>query len=256
MSILDNVTTGSAYPPRITIYGKPGVGKSTLASQFPNPLFLLTEENGLHDVKHLPLLTNFKDVWNAVQNLLKEPKLPFDTIVLDSISKLDSLVIKHILENEPPNKNGQKPSSLNSACGGYGAGFSKAQMMHWSLKGLFDKFRERGIGVVFISHLDVKKHKSPDNEDYDIYTVVMNHDKSREVYINDVDLVAFCRLKSFTTETESGRVLVKSTQDRVMQVGLNESHVSKNRFDMPDELPMDFGSIVKYVPFYQKKQKG
>lgn len=252
MSILDAITMGAVSAPRITLYGKPGVGKSTLASKFPDPLFLLTEENGLQGVKTLPLITEFAHLWKVINALIDAPELPFKTLVIDSISKLDALVIEYILDKEPLNKNGQKPSTLNSACGGYGAGHSRAQLIHRNIKAVFDRFKERGIGVVYVSHLDVKKHKAPDNEDYDIYTIVMNHDKSREVYIDDVDLVGFCRLKSYTSETESGRTLVKSTADRVIQVGVNDAHVSKNRFAMPDEIAMSFEEISKYIPFYKE----
>jgi len=255
MSILDQITTGGAEAPRITIYGKPGVGKSTLASQFPDPLFLLTEENGLDGVKKLPVITEFKQLWSTIKALLAEKELPFKTLVVDSISKLDSMVVRYILETEPLNKTGQPPSSLNAACGGYGAGFAKAQMIHRSLKAMLDQFRAKGIAVIYISHVDISKHKAPDSEDYDIYTIVMNHNKSREVYIDDVDLVAFCRLKSYTSETESGRVLVRSTSDRVIHVGVNDGHVSKNRFNMPDELPMSFKAMAEHIPFYNLKEQ-
>jgi len=255
MSILDSIEVCAPEAPRITIYGKPGIGKSTLASKFPDPLFLLTEENGLNGIKKLPTILNFKQLWRTVNDLLKEEKLPFKTLVVDSISKLDALVVQYILESEPLNKNGQPPSSLNAACGGYGAGFSRAQLIHRNLKALFDRFRERGIAVVFISHVDISRHKAPDSEDYDIYTIVMNHNKSREIYIDDVDLVAFCKLKSYTSETESGRTLVRSTDDRTMNVGVNEAHVSKNRYNIPNSLPMDFDELAKYIPFYNLKEK-
>jgi len=255
VSILDQITTAGAHAPRITIYGKPGVGKSTLASQFPVPLFLLTEENGLDGVKKLGVITEFKQLWSTIKSLLAEDKLPFKTLVIDSISKLDSMVIRYILDTEPLSKNGQPPSSINSACGGYGAGFAKAAMIHRSLKAMFDQFQAKGITVVYISHLDISKYKAPDSEDYDIYTIVMNHNKSREVYIDDVDLVAFCRLKSYTSETESGRVLVRSTSDRIIHVGANEGHVSKNRYNMPDELTMTFSALAEYIPFYNTKEQ-
>ncbi len=252
MSILDSITTGALLAPKITLYGRPGVGKSTLASKFPDPVFLLTEENGLQDVRRLPFMESFKQVWSTVKELTEAPELPFKTLVIDSISKLDALVVQYILDTEPPNKHGQKPSSLNAACGGYGAGHAKAQLIMRSLKTMFDKLSSKGVTVVYVGHLDVVKYKAPDNDDYDIYTIVANHNKTREVFLDDVDLVGFCRLKSFMTETESGRALIKSTGDRVVHVGVNDGHVSKNRFNMPDELEMSFEAIAKHIPFFNQ----
>jgi hypothetical protein len=250
VSILDSIRTTEAGAPRITVYGSPGIGKSTLASKFPRPLFILTEDNELPGVQALPLAQSFTDVWNSVKSLLACEELPFDTIVLDSISKLDSMVVDYILDKEPAGKNGAKAATLTAACGGYGAGYMRAESLHRALKGLLDRFKERGISVVYIAHMAHGTVKPPDNEDYTNYTIVMNHDKSRHVYIDDVDMVLFCKLKSYTSQLDSGRMMIKSTEERVIVTGINDSFVSKNRFAMPSEIPMTFDAISSYVPFY------
>lgn len=251
-SILSKIITTKPSAPRITIYGKPGIGKSTLASHFPDPLFLLTEDNELPGIKALPIALSFNELWSNIKSLLALDELPFKTIVVDSISKLDHLLIQYILEKEKPNKHGEKVTNIAAACGGYGAGYLAAQSLHRAFKDLMDKFKEKGIGVVYISHLAHSSVKPPDNEDYTTYTIVMNHDKSREIYIDDVDAVLFCRLRTFTTETESGRNLVKNSDERIILSGISDSHVSKNRYAMPVQMPMSFEEIKKYIPFYNQ----
>lgn len=253
MSILDKVIKLKPKAPRITVFSKPGVGKSTLAASFPNPLFILTEETGLVGVSAFDVATTFQEVWDHVTQLLALPEIPYKTIVLDSISKFDALVVQYILENEKPDKNGNKATTLNTACGGYGAGALRAQSLHRAFKAKMDKLQERGITCIYIAHCGVSKIKSPDSEDYDVFSIEMSNDKCKVPYIDDVDFCGFCRLRSFTTETDSGRTIVKSTDERVIITGVNDAHVSKNRFAMPNEIAMNFESIKKYIPFYNQQ---
>ena len=253
MSILDQITTTGVLAPRVTIYGSPGIGKSTLASQFPSPLFIMTEQTGLTGVKALKPPKDFASFWKNIVELFKAEDLPFKTIVIDSISKLDQLVVDHILSKEPVKKDGSKVGTLATACGGYGAGYQAAQQVHQSIKGLMDKFQDRGIAVVYIGHLASVKHKAPDMEDFDKYSIVMSSEKCKQPYIDDVDCVAFCRLRSYMSETDSGRALVQSTEDRVIFATASDGHVSKNRFNMPREIPMNFESFSKFIPFYNQE---
>lgn len=253
MNILEQIRITHPGAPRITIYGKPGIGKSTLASQFPDPLFLLTEDPELSGLRALPVFTDYKTLWESVSSLLALEELPFKTLVIDSISKLDALVAARVLEQSPVVGKDRRPAeTLAEAFGGYGSGFEKAALLHRALKAKFDKFKERDIAVIYISHLEIRKYKSPETEDYDILSLVMNSDKSRMVYIDDVDAVLYCKLKAHTIETDSGRTLVKSSGQRIISGAANEVHVSKNRFSLPAEIPMSFEELVKYIPFYNK----
>lgn len=253
MSILDSIQVTGALAPRITIFGAPGIGKSTLASQFPEPLFMMTEQTGLMGVKAIQPAKTFSEFWKNAKSLLQEKELPFKTIVIDSISKMDSLIVQHILDAEIPRKDGTKATTLATACGGYGAGFQAASNFHKAVKALFDKFQDRGITVIYIGHLSTVKHKAPDMEDYDKYSIEMSGEKSKAPYIDDVDLVCFCRLKSYVSDTDSGRTLVHSTNDRIIYTGVSDSHVSKNRFSMPNELTMKYESLAKYIPFLNQE---
>lgn len=255
MGILDKIKIAGAEAPRITIYGNPGIGKSTLASQFPEPLFIATEQTGLTGVNIIDPPETFGQHWANIKSLLKEESLPFKTIVIDSVSKLDELIVKHILDKETPRKDGTTASTLATACGGYGAGFQAAQQVHRAHKALMDRFQQRGIAVIYVAHIATIKHKAPDMDDYDKYSIVMSSEKCKEPYIHDVDLVAYCKLKSYVTETDSGRALVKSTDNRVILTGVSDGHVSKNRFSMPDEMPMSFNELKKHIPFYNQELK-
>lgn len=254
-NVLDYITQSQIIAPRITIYGMPGIGKSTLASQFPDPLFFLTEQCNIPAVKIIGPPKNLDGALKVLESLVKLKEPPFKTLVIDSISKLDQLVVEYILSQELTKEG--RIAALNSACGGYGAGFQAAQQLHRQIKALLDRFQSKNIVVVYIAHLATIKYKAPDLEDYDKYSIIMNHDKSREIYIDDVDCVVFCKLKSYLTSTKtankkvSGRNMITSSDERIMLTGVSDVHVSKNRFNMPNELPMTFDSFAQYIPFYQ-----
>ncbi len=258
MSIFDKTITTKPRAPRITIYGKPGIGKTTLSSQFPRPYYLFTEDPAIDGLNGQPVQETFDEFWKTLKEMAAEEALEFDTLVIDSVSKLDDLIVRYIIDEEPANQaaknNGQpqKITTLGAACGGYGKGYERAQRIHRAVKSILDKFTARGVAVVLLAHLHIAKYKSPDCDDYDVYSIVMNHDRSREVYIDDVDAVLFGRLQSFTDTLDSGKTIVKSTSKRVLVTSVNDVNVAKNRYSMPPEIPMDFEELKKYIPFYNQ----
>ena len=79
---MDTLITGKQeLPPRICIYGNHGIGKSTIAAQFPAPIFVNTED-GIDslDVTSFPRAAEIGDVVGAIKTLLKEDH-KFKTLV-------------------------------------------------------------------------------------------------------------------------------------------------------------------------------
>ena len=98
MSFMKSLVKGKQeLPPRICIYGNHGIGKSTIASQFPDPVFINTED-GLDslDVTSFPRAAEINDVVESIKTLLKEDHA-FKTLVIDSVDWLvEPLIVKDI----------------------------------------------------------------------------------------------------------------------------------------------------------------
>ena len=97
---LSKIKKNAPKPPRIIIYGPPGIGKTDLASKFPNPVFILTEDGlGTLEVVGLPVdeegkprkANSFKEVLDALADLAEQDH-PFKTLVIDSIDWMEPLV--------------------------------------------------------------------------------------------------------------------------------------------------------------------
>lgn len=79
-------------PPRVLLYGPEKAGKTTLASEFPAPVFLQTEVGtGKLELDTFGKLTSYAEVMDAIGTLYQEPH-DFQTVVVDSVTAFQPLI--------------------------------------------------------------------------------------------------------------------------------------------------------------------
>lgn len=230
----------------VTLCGDSGLGKTSLAATFPEPIFIRAED-GLQAVPHdlrpdaFPLLTGAKTrdatdmLWKQLIALLQEEH-EYRTLVIDSVTALERLFIADVMEQDG------KCKSLNQALGGYGAGWSAVAAMHQRVRKAAGLLNERrGMHVVFIAHADTETMKAPDVDDYMRWTLRLNPKHSIAPYVDDVDVVGFLRLEMFTRGEEGERKRAISTGDRELITYATSANVSKNRFGITEPLPVPHG---------------
>ncbi len=156
MSLLNKIKTGKhPKPPRILEYGTEGIGKSTLASESPEPIFIPTEDGlGQIDCASFPLAKTFQDVIDALAALYSEPH-DYQSVVIDSIEWLERLVWDATSE-----RFGVK--NIEKVDGGYSKGYTHC-LNEWRqiIDGLDALRNERGMIVILIAHSKVEKFDDP-----------------------------------------------------------------------------------------------
>ena len=98
---LSNVITGAAMaPPRLLIYGPPGVGKTTLAAGAGKGcIFVPTEEGAdVVGVDRFPLAQSVADVMKNLDELLTE-KHDYTTVTIDSLDWFEALTWQQVCDD-------------------------------------------------------------------------------------------------------------------------------------------------------------
>lgn len=247
MSVLDQAGKPAPRPVIATILGDAGMGKTTLAATFPKPV-VIRAEDGVQGVPEeikpdaLPPLKTVDDLWAQLGALVKEEH-DYKTVIVDSVTQLEQMFVQHIVETDP-----KKPRSINQALGGYGAGVSAVGALHQRVRKAASSLVERGIHVVFIAHADTVTIEPPDGDPYTRYDLRLNK-RSVAPYTDNVDIVAYLRLQTYTTG-DGERKKAISDGSRVLVTYATPSNISKNRYGIVEDLPVEVGQnpMAPFIP--------
>lgn len=247
MSILSTVSKPADRPVLITICGDSGLGKTTLACSFPKPI-VIRAEDGLQAIPvdrrpdAFPVLSGVDVLWEQMKALMHEEH-DYKTLVVDSVTALERMFSLHVVETDP-----KKPRGIQQALGGYGAGRDAVAAMHARVRKAAGILAEkRGMNTVFVAHADTSRIEPPDDDAYMRYTLRL-HEKSMPAYVDDVDVVGFLKLETFTTgDGEKKKAISDGT--RILITHATAANVSKNRYGITEPLTVENGinPLLAYI---------
>jgi len=235
------ITKGKrARAQRVVIYGPEGIGKSSLAAQFPDPLFIDTEGSTDNmDVARADKPTSWTMLMNHIAFVKANPTI-CQTLIIDTIDWAETLALQYIRAQH--GKSGIEDF-------GWGSGYTYLIEEIGRLLDRLQELVELGINVVLTAHAQVKKFTKPDElGGYDRYELKLSNKKTETNVSAKVkewaDMVLFLNYKTYIITDEKTKKQKAQGGQRVMQTTHSPSWDAKNRHNLPEELPMDFAGIA------------
>lgn len=233
------ITRGrKARAQKVVIYGPEGIGKSTFAAQFPEPVFIDTEGSTDNmDVARMDKPTSWAMLKNEIA-FIKANSDACKTLVIDTIDWAEQLAVSYVCSQHQ--KNGIEDF-------GWGKGYTYVQEEIGRLLNSLSELVDIGINVVLTAHAQIKKFEQPDEMGaYDRYELKLGQktsSKTAPLVKEWADMVLFANYKTFIMTTDDGKKKAQGGE-RVIYTNHRPAWDAKNRHGLPDQLPFDFGSIA------------
>ena len=232
---------------KVVLYGPEGIGKTSLAARFPDPLFIDTEGGtACYDVKRAePAPTSWAMLMAYVDEAARGTA-PCSTLVIDTADWAERLCIAKVLADK-----GWK--GIEDAP--YGRGYKYVVEEFGRLLDRLSDVAEHGVNVVVTAHARVKRCDQPDEfGTYDRWQLKLQDtpNASNASMLKEwADMLLFLNYQTEVVKDENGKA--KGTGGkRTIYTTHAPAWDAKNRHGLPEKLPLDFAGIAHCIPDMKK----
>lgn len=233
------ITRGKrARAQRVIIYGPEGIGKSSFAAQFPDPLFIDTEGSTDNmDVARMDKPTSYTMLKNQISFVKANPTV-CKTLVIDTIDWAESLMVDDVCAQH-------SKKGIEDFNWGNGYTYTKEEMGRFL--NMLQELIELGINVVLTAHAQMRKFEQPDEMGaYDRWELKLGKKTSSQTspLVKEwADMVLFANYKTVVMTSETKKKKATGGQ-RMLYTEHHPAWDAKNRHELPSELPLDYAVIA------------
>lgn len=227
---------------KVVVYGPEGIGKSTFASKFPDPVFIDTEGSTKDmDVARFEKATSWQMLTDQVRYVRSNPSV-CRTLVIDTADWAEQMCIEDLLARNE--KKGIEDF-------GYGNGYVYAKEDFGRFLNLLTEVVEAGVNVVLNAHSQIRKFEQPDEMgSYDRYELKLGkktQSQTSPLLKEWADMVLFANYKTLSVSVDDkGKKHKAQGGRRVMYTTHHPCWDAKNRYGLPDECEFDY-SVIKHI---------
>lgn len=234
--ILMNITKGKIKKAvKTVIYGTEGIGKSTFASCFPDPLFIDTEgSTGELDVARFDAPTSWPMLLSEIQYVINNR--PCKTLVIDTADWAERLCVRNLCATKGW-------SGIEDT--GYGKGYVYLAEEFGKMLNLLQDVINVGINVTITAHAKISKFEQPDELGaYDRWELKLEK-KTAPMLKEWADMLLFANYLTYSVAVDKeGKKRKAQGGKRVMYTTHHPCWDAKNRYDLDEQLPFEFSSIA------------
>lgn len=232
-------------PIKTVVYGTEGIGKSTFASCFPDPLFIDTEgSTGELDVARFAAPTSWQMLLSEIQYVISNK--PCKTLVIDTADWAERLCARNLCAI-------RGWSGIEDA--GYGKGYVYLAEEFGKMLNLLEDVISAGINVTITAHAKINKFEQPDELGaYDRWELKLEK-KTAPMLKEWADMILFANYLTYSIAVDKeGKKRKAQGGKRVMYTTHHPCWDAKNRYGLDEQLPFEFSAIAHVFGYAEPQQ--
>lgn len=235
---------------KVVVYGPEGIGKSTFASKFPDPVFIDTEGSTKDmDVARTEKPSSWAMLLSQIDSVRADPSI-CKTLVVDTIDWAEQMCVEYICAKH-------QKSGIEDF--GYGNGYVYVKEEFGRFLNRLSDVVDAGVNVVLTAHAQLRKFEQPDEMGaYDRWELKLGkktQSQTSPLVKEWADMLLFANYKTYSVAIDDkGKKHKAQGGKRVMYTAHHPCWDAKNRYGLEDELPFDYAEIAAIIEQNVKEQ--